>query len=104
MPIEYEMKYLYDTTVKAISDYSEEAFSASWLYGIENTIVSGILEKNQDIINCFTNYEIAAMEELVRRGLWVKWSDQLGKPVLSPDPLNNYIIWNDSTPIPCGAD
>jgi hypothetical protein len=44
------------------------------------------------------------MKELIRRGLWVKWSNSQEKPVLSPDPLNKLSIWNDSEPIKNGSD
>jgi len=104
MPIEYEMKYLYDITKHSIHLYSEELTSASWFWTIEDIVLRGILEDNKDVTQCFYDYQLSAMKELIRRGLWVKWSDIDGKVVLSPDPLYKLTVWDDTKPIPCGAD
>lgn len=103
MPIEYEMKYLFDIVVDAISQYSEEHMSAHWFINIEYGILNKVVENDPYILSYFKNYQISAMRELIRRELWVKWSND-GYPVLSPDPIYKLIIWDDTKPTPCGAD
>ena len=104
MPIEYEMKYLYETTVDAISRYSEDHTAAYWFINIENTVLTNIMNKDCYSLVYFEDHEMSAMRELIRRGYWVKWSDEHLKPVLSSDPLNKLNIWDDSIPIKNGAD
>lgn len=104
MPIEYEMKYLYEITVDAISQYSEDHMSAYWFVNIEHTVLRSIVENNKYTLSYFKEYQIAAMRELIRRGLWVKWCEKVGDPVLSPDPIYKLTVWDDTRPIPCGAD
>jgi len=104
MPIEYEMKYLYDVVAKAISRYSEYHTCAKWYHGIENIILENISINDSYYNDYFEKYELASMKELIRRGLWIKWSNSQEKPVLSPDPLNKLSIWNDSEPIKNGSD
>jgi hypothetical protein len=104
MPIEYEMKYLYETAVDAISRYSEDHTAAYWFINIENIVLENIANHQSYSKEYFKDYEMSAMKELIHRGLWVKWSSELSKPVLSPDPLNKLNIWNDSIPIKNGAD
>lgn len=104
MPREYEMRYLYDVTVDAISQYSEDLMSAYWFINIEHTVLRGIVENDSYIINFFRPYQLTAMRELIHRKLWVKWSDKDGRPVLSPDPLYAIQGWDDTVPIPNGAD
>jgi len=104
MPIEYEMKYLYDTAVDAISRYSEDHTAAYWFINVENIILNNIVNNQSYSLEYFKDYEMSAMKELIRRGLWLKWSSELSKPVLSPDPLNKLNIWDDSIPIKNGAD
>jgi hypothetical protein len=104
MPIEYEMKCLFDITKSSIQSYSEALTSASWFWTIEEIVLRGILDNNKNVTECFHDYQLSAMKELIRRGLWVKWCDKQGKVVLSPDPLYKLTIWDDTQPIPCGAD
>lgn len=104
MPIEYEMKYLYNITVDAISKYSEDHTAAYWFIDIEYGVLREILENDSYILSYFHKYELSSMRELIRRGLWVKWSNIDCKPVLSPDPIYKISIWDDTKPIPCGAD
>jgi hypothetical protein len=104
MPIEYEMKYLYDIVSRAIYRYSEDHTCAKWFHGIENIILQNFNENNVYYTEYFDKHELASMKELIRRGLWVKWSDKHEKPVLSPDPLNNIFLWDDSKPIKNGSD
>lgn len=96
------MKYLYETAVDAISRYSEDHTAARWFSGIEDMVLKNILTNNY--LEYFKNHELSAMKELIRRGLWVKWSESQGKPLLTPDPLNKIQIWDDSEPIKNGAD
>ena len=104
MPIEYEMKYLYDVTVDAISQYSEDLLSAYWFINIENTVLCGIMENDPYMMNYFRPYQLTVMRELIHRNLWVKWCSDSCKPVLSSDPLQNYHGHDDSKPVPQGAD
>ena len=104
MPIEYEMKYLFEITVDAISQYSEDHTAAYWFINIENGVLKKIMENDPYILNYFRDYQLSAMRELIKRELWVKWSDQDGRPVLSSDPIYKATIWDDTKPIPSGAD
>lgn len=102
MPIEYEMKYLYQITTGAISRFSEECLSAYWFINIEKHVLNEMIESDFKS-NFFTSYELAAMKELFNRGYWVKWSEEEGEPLLcreSCDEIENP----DSKPIPSGAD
>ena len=74
MPIEYEMKYLKESVEDAISNYSQNNFAASWFDGIESRVLD-ILENDQNAGEHFTEYQMRAMRELVRRGYWVKWCE-----------------------------
>ncbi len=102
MPIEYEMKHLYEITVDGISKYSEDHMSAYWFNNIEYHVLRGILENDRYITDYFRGYQLNAMRDLISRGLWVKWSEC--KPVLSPDPIYKITVWDDTRPVPCGAD
>jgi len=104
MPIEYEMKYLYDVAVDAISDYSEDHMSAYWFINIENHILRCILENDKYILSYFKPYQITVLRELIHRNMWIKWSTKEGKPVLSSDPIHAIRGFDDSKPIPSGAD
>lgn len=104
MPIEYEMKYLFDVTVDAISQYSEDHTSAYWFINIEDSVLRGIIENDPYMMNHFRPYQITVMRELIHRNLWVKWCPDTCKPILSSDPLQKYRGQDDSKPIPQGAD
>lgn len=104
MPIEYEMKYLFEITTDAISQYSEDHMSAYWFINIEHTILRNIMQNDQYSLSYFRDYQLAAMRELIKRGLWVRWSEKDGRPILSSDPIYKLTIWDDSRPIPSGAD
>lgn len=104
MPIEYEMKYLYETTVDAISRYSEDHTAAYWFINIEYTVLKNIINKDCYSLVYFEDHEMSAMRELIRRGYWVKWSESEGKPILSKDSLLPQNEWDDTKPIKCGAD
>lgn len=104
MPIEYEMKYLFDVAVDAISEYSENHMSAHWFINIENTVLRGIMENDKYMMNYFREYQITVMRELIHRNLWVKWCEKKGAPVLSPDPIHKYRGFDDKRPISQGAD
>jgi hypothetical protein len=104
MPIEYEMKHLFEIVEHAIADYSEEHMCAYWFINIEDHVLRNLVEKNEYTLNYFKEYEVIAMRELIRRGLWLKWSDKENRPVLSPDPIYKLTIWDDTRPVPCGAD
>lgn len=77
MPIEYEMKYLKEMTESAISQYSESTFSATWLIDVEYKVLDLIRDETQNIQSFFREYQISAMKELIRRGYWIKWEDDL---------------------------
>ena len=104
MPIEYEMKYLFEITVDAITQYSEDHSSAYWMINIEHHLLRKVMENDPYVLSYFRDYQLAAMRELINRGLWIKWSESDGYPVLSPDPIYKLTIWDDTKPIPCGAD
>ena len=82
MPIEYEMMYLKQTVEDAISKYSEQCYSASWLDGIESRILD-IIENDPSAASIFQDYQIAAMRELISRGYWIKYDEETGRNVLS---------------------
>lgn len=82
MPIEYEMMYLKQTVEDAISKYSEQCYSAAWLEGIENTVLD-LIENDPNGASLFRDYQIAAMRELISRGYWIRYDEQIGRNVLS---------------------
>jgi hypothetical protein len=98
------MKYLYDTTVDAISRYSEDHTAAYWFINIEHTVLKNIVNNDPYSLSYFREYELHAMRELIHRGLWTKWLESENRPVLSPEPLNKLPKWDDSRPIKSGAD
>ena len=104
MPIEYEMKYLYEITTDAIAQYSEDHTSAYWFINTENTVLRNIIKNDEYSLSYFKDYQLAAMRELIKRGVWVKWSEKDGRPVLSTDPIHKLTGWDDTKPIPSGAD
>ena len=77
MPIEYEMKYLKEMTEDAISQYSEDISSASWMSDIEYKVLQMIQDDSQNVQYHFREYQISAMKELIKRGYWVKWRDDI---------------------------
>jgi hypothetical protein len=77
MPIEYEMKYLKEMTEDAISQYSEDISSAGWLSDIEYKVLQMIQDDSQNVQYHFREYQISAMKELIKRGYWVKWRDDI---------------------------
>jgi hypothetical protein len=77
---------------------------AYWFINIENHVLRNLVEKDEYTLNYFKEYELIAMRELIRRGLWLKWSEKEGRPVLSPDPIYKITVWDDTRPVPCGAD
>jgi hypothetical protein len=77
MPIEYEMKYLKEMTEDAISQYSEDISSAGWLYDIEYKVLEMMQDDSQNVQYHFREYQISAMKELIKRGYWVKWRDDI---------------------------
>lgn len=77
MPIEYEMKYLKEMTEDAISQYSEDISSASWLSDIEYKVLQMIQDDSENVQYHFREYQISAMKELIKRGYWVKWRDDI---------------------------
>lgn len=81
MPIEYEMKILKETVEAAIKQFSEQTCSASWFDGVENRVLH-ILEDDPRAPEMFRDYQMIAMRELIRRGYWLKWDDEIGRPIL----------------------
>jgi hypothetical protein len=77
MPIEYEMKYLKEMTEDAISQYSEDISSAGWLSDIEYKVLQMIQDDSENVQYHFREYQISAMKELIKRGYWVKWRDDI---------------------------
>ena len=71
MPIEYEMMYLKDIVVKAISKFANSDRPEEWLFGAENSVLD-MVENNENPNKIFQDYQIIAMRELVSRGYWVK--------------------------------
>lgn len=72
MPIEYEMKYLKETVERAISQYSEDNYSARWYIGIENKVLHLAQNNQPELKNNFDEGQVLAMKALIRRGYWVK--------------------------------
>ena len=81
MPIEYEMMYLKNTVEDAVKQFSESTWCAGWMDGVENTVLD-MVENEPNGLAAFQDYQIAAMRELVSRGYWIKWDDELGRTVL----------------------
>lgn len=81
MPIEYEMMYLKQTVEDAVSKYSEQCYAATWMDGIEYRVLD-LLENDPDAASLFRDYQIASMRELVSRGYWIKYDDQIGRTIL----------------------
>lgn len=81
MPIEYEMKVLKETVEEAILKFSEEKHAANWFSGIED-IVFDIIENDPNANQIFKEYQMIAMRELIRRGYWLKWDDEIDRPIL----------------------
>ena len=77
MPIEYEMKYLKEMTEDAIAKYSEEVHASSWLSDVEYKVLQMFQEDSQNVQYHFREYQISAMKELIKRGYWVKWRDDI---------------------------
>ena len=104
MPIEYEMKYLKESVERSISQYSQENFAATWYAGIETKVLHMARYNVAELEKNFHDDQRSAMRELIRRGYWVKWSESEGKPMLSKDPLLSQNQWDDTKPVPNGAD
>lgn len=104
MPIEYEMKYFYDHTVKAIADYSKVVNSAFCVGTVEDYILRSVVNNDKTVITFFTSQQMSSMKELINRNVWLKWCYFSNRYVLSRDPIAALILWDDSLPIPSGAD
>lgn len=104
MPIEYEMKSLYNIVVEAISGYSEDLMNTYWFLNIEKSVLRSVMDKDGLCLDYFNPEQISAMRDLIRRGYWVVWDDKLGKPVLSKTPIENLYKFDDTKPTPNGAD
>jgi hypothetical protein len=77
MPIEYEMKYLKEMTEDAIAKYSEDTHSATWLSDVEYEVLQMMQDNSQNVQYHFREFQISAMKELIKRGYWVKWEDDI---------------------------
>ena len=71
------MKYLKEMTEDAISQYSEDISSAGWLSDIEYKVLEMIQDNSENVQYHFREYQISAMKELIKRGYWVKWRDDI---------------------------
>ena len=71
------MKYLKEMTEDAISQYSENISSAGWLSDIEYKVLEMIQDNTENVQYHFREYQISAMKELIKRGYWVKWRDDI---------------------------
>jgi hypothetical protein len=104
MPIEYEMRYLYNITLNAIARYSEDYYCSSWYHGIENIVLDHLQKGDRSVLDYFNYYERICMNNLLKRGYWVKWTDD-GVILVN---LNKGVVkeleWDDTKPIPNGAD
>lgn len=81
MPIEYEMKILKETVEGAIRKFSEDKSSISWFDGVEDSVMD-IIENDIHANEIFNEYQMIAMRELLRRGYWLKWDEEIGRPIL----------------------
>jgi hypothetical protein len=88
MPIEYEMMYLKNTVVDAIKQFSQNTGSAAWINSIEDAVLD-IVENDPDAMSKFKDYQVLAMRELVSRGYWIKWDEEMGCTVLRRLPYRN---------------
>jgi hypothetical protein len=79
MPIEYEMKYLKEMTEDAISQYSQDTLSAGWFSDVEYKVLQMIQDHSENVQQHFREYQICAMKELIKRGYWVKWRDDISE-------------------------
>jgi hypothetical protein len=91
---------LVDITIDAISDYSESAFSASWLSDIENIIYIAIVQNDLRVLNYFKPYQVFAMKELLARKYWIYYEHDIDMPCVRP---LDY-IFKDKIAIKNGSD
>lgn len=98
------MRYLYNITLNAIARYSEDYYCSSWYHGIENIVLDHLQKGDRSVLDYFNYYERICMNNLLKRGYWVKWTDD-GVILVN---LNKGVVkeleWDDTKPIPNGAD
>jgi len=75
------MKILKETVEGAIRKFSEDKSSISWFDGVEDSVMD-IIENDIHANEIFNEYQMIAMRELLRRGYWLKWDEEIGRPIL----------------------
>ncbi len=103
MPLEYEMQYLYNITLNAISRYSEDHYCSSWYNNVENILLDHLLQGDRYALGYFNFYEISSMYALIKKGYWLKWKNDCVS-LVRLHTVEDEIVWDDTKPIPNGAD
>lgn len=83
MPIEYEMMVLKRLTEAAISRKNAWTGAEEWSdIGSESVMHQVQEETSEALVGEFSEDELNAMRELLRRGYWLKWNDEIKRPIL----------------------
>jgi len=68
------LKHLKEITEDAISKYSEDIHCAGWYVDVEYEVLDVIRNKDNRI-SFFKEYQVNAMNDLIRDGYWIRWKD-----------------------------
>jgi hypothetical protein len=83
MPIEYEMMLLKRITDAAITRHNSWTGSDDWDDNGSMTVKDMIMcDATEDLLLSFSQDEINAMRDLIRRGYWLKWNDETKNSML----------------------
>jgi hypothetical protein len=77
MTFNYDLIHLKELVEDSISNYSQKMYNAGWLVDVEYDVLEIIKENKVDPYSFFKEYEILAMKELIDRGYWIQWSDNI---------------------------
>ena len=104
MPIDDETLYLMSITESAIRKYSEERYAASWMTGVELTVLEGVMKNDSKVLRSFIEFEVVGMNALISKGYWVSYADARNEVFLSKEQLTHYLICEQLNSQPNGAD
>lgn len=83
MPIEYEMMILKRLTEAVINRKNQWTGSDEWSDSGSESVMHQVQEDAPEALAAeFSEDELNAMRELLRRGYWLKWNDEIKKPIL----------------------
>lgn len=89
-----------DIAIDAISNYSNDMWSATWLDQIEYQIYNAIVINDRTILSYFKPYQISVMRNLIENNIWIYYDKDINCPVAK----NLDFIFKDKFPIRNGAD